>query len=486
MNSSLTISPSAEASPSNGSTPLNGSTPASRKSLSFDEVYEQVQDDERGKWDTLVRRQDIVSKDGKIAFPLDPLGEYWETLTPTPWATGQLCSQLGIPTTYYRKCPSVLQDIQLNYWLRPPLPASDSREKAARGEDGFDFTPEGAQSKGLEQTYTTAASETSEVAPEQDSPEPATSDRQEQWLLRARHGTLRAVLSERYSPLDNPELLKCLVPVWQEHFRIDWFALGDETLHLRIVDPTLVMEGLPQDDLMAGVHLSNSEVGKRAVTVDALVFRLVCQNGLIRQVKGKSLLRQRHIHITHERFHEQLEGAVREGMNIAAGFMSQLALTARQPVPDVEETLKRLGERWHLSQGVQESALHAMRQEPAGVQETVYGLVNGLTRAAQELSMDHRYDLEVLAGRLAEQGLPSWARSGRIPLRQMSVARLLPPTLSQPEKPAASSPLAAITPLDATKGDATKGSEAEVDAGGGPVDVIEFAQEMFQAEVVSI
>ncbi len=285
----------------------------------------------------------------------------------------------------------------------------------------------------------------------------------DQWLLRARHGSLRAILSERYSPLDNPELLKCLAPFWQEHFRVDWFALGDESLHLRVIDPALVMEGLPQDDLMAGVHISNSEVGKRAVTVDAMVFRLVCSNGLIRQVKGKSLLRQRHIHITHKRFHEQFEGAVREGMNIAAGFMSQLALTARQPVQDVEETLKRLGERWHLGQGVQEMALHAMRQEARTVQETVYGLVNGLTRAAQDLSMDHRYDLEVLAGHLAEHGLPSWARPTASP-RPAPMVRMLPsavlPAVSTAPlstvPPSASAPPAFSAPLPPTEtGDAT-------------------------------
>jgi hypothetical protein len=475
MNSTLTSSPLAEDGLSNGAAPLNGSTPSNRKSLSFDEVYEQVQDDERGKWDTLVRRQDIVSKDGKLAFPLDPVGEYWETLTPTPWATGQLCSQLGIPTTYYRKCPSVLQDIQLNYWLRPPLSNSETQEKSATRDDGFDFAHSCMEQPCAGQIGADRPS-TSGYPPEDSSegnvaPEPTVSSRQEQWLLRARHGTLRAVLSERYSPLDNPELMKCLAPFWQEHFRIDWFALGDESLHLRIIDPTLVMEGLPKDDLMAGVHISSSEVGKRSVTVDAMVFRLVCQNGLIRQVKGKSLLRQRHIHITHERFHEQFETAVREGMNIAAGFMSQLVLTARQPVRDVEETLKRLGERWHLSQSVQEMALHSMRQEPSHVQETVYGLVNGLTRAAQELSMDHRYDLEVLAGHLAERGVPAWASPAHPPMGRLSLTGA---GISTPSLPPSSSSnhILAREPAQDTNGEQ-------------PYDAVHLAQEMFEAEVIS-
>jgi hypothetical protein len=405
-----------------------------RKKLTFPEAYEQVQGDEQGKWDVLVRRQDIVSKDGKLAFPLDPLGEYWEALTPTPWATAQFCAQLGIPTTYFRRCPTVLQDIQANYWLRPPHSAPETQEDRQSAADGFDFMPSVGRSWDGE----------SDLMGHDEQ------DNRQSWLLRARHGTLRAVLSERYSPLDNPVLMKCLEAAWREQFRVDWFALDDETLHLRIVDPTLVQEGLPGDDLMAGVHISNSEVGKRAVTVDAMIFRLICSNGLVRQVSGKSLLRQRHIHLNQERFHEQLEGAIREGLTLAAGFISQFVLTARHPVFDAEATLQRLGERWHLGQDVQATALHSMEQEKPGQQESVYSLVNGLTRAAQDLSMDARYDLEILAGRLVEHGLPAWAQAA-IPVQSFS--------------------LASITSTPATHESSTP-------------DAVGLAQEMFKAKVV--
>lgn len=35
----------------------------------------------------------------------------------TPWATKQLCTTMGIPYSYYKKCPSYLQHDMMNYWL---------------------------------------------------------------------------------------------------------------------------------------------------------------------------------------------------------------------------------------------------------------------------------------------------------------------------------------------------------------------------------
>ncbi len=49
--------------------------------------------------------------------------------------------------------------------------------------------------------------------------------------------------------------------------------------------------------------------------------------------------------------------------------------------------------------------------EPSGQQESLYGLVNAVTSAAQRLSLDERYDLEVLAGHLLESGLPATLQS---------------------------------------------------------------------------
>ena len=339
-------------------TSVSAPAPAQAKSLRrLDDVRELVRADSLGLWDSFASREELAFKDGHLAF-LNPQGDEMR-LAPTSWATGQLCARLGIPASYFRKCPGVLQDVQANYWLRQSQPQGD--DAGAR------------------------------------------------WMLRAKGDRLRAVLSDRYSPLDNAELLDLLLPMLEPHHLVDWLSLEEEGLHLRVVDPKRTRDVLPGDGLSVGIHIANSEVGFRSLRVDALVYRLVCTNGLIRLVQGKSLLRQRHVHIARPRFVACLEEAVSLAWAEAEGFLEQIEATTRMRVSDVPGTLERLGEKWHLSQNVQDDLLLSLRREPSRVQETVYGLVNAVTSVAQRMAPETRYDLEVLAGHLAEHGVAAYA-----------------------------------------------------------------------------
>ena len=374
--------------------------PPGNKLRPVSDVRDLIHADALGTWDTFAPCNTLTIKDGALAF-LNERGDE-ARLTPTPWATGQLCARLGIPASYFRKCPTILQDVQAMYWLR---------ESAARGIN-------------LES----------------------------RWLLRAKGETLRAVLSERYSPLDHTELVEVLAPFTKAHHQVDWLDLSDEGLHLRIVDPHRTRDVLPGDGLSVGIHISNSEVGSRSISIDALVYRLVCTNGLIRLVKGKSLLKQRHVHIGRPRLVAAIEEAVSQAWSEAEGFLEQMKRTTQMPVQDVEGTLERLGEKWHLSKAVQDDLLSSLLREPVQIQETVYGVVNAVTNVAQRLSSDARYDMEVLAGHLAEHGVASYAPKPR------------------PRSHA---------PFDHTPFTHSDFSESE------SFDVVEAAREMFEAEIVS-
>lgn len=362
------------------------------KGCSLDCAREFVRADDMGKWDTIVPRQNVQMCDGRLSF-----GGREQPLVPSTWATSQLCARLGIPAPYFRKCPHDLQDEQANYWL--------------------------------------------EHGPQKPS---------ETWLMRAKDENLRAVLSKRYSPLDNATLLDELRMLLPDSYRVDWFGLQDESLHLRVVDPTRTRELLPDDALTVGIHVVNSEVGLRSVTVDAMVFRLVCTNGLIRLVKGKSLLRQRHLHISHHRFVGALGEAVDNALKESEGFLNQLATATQTPVPDISDVMEKIAQRWNLSDETQESAKLALRQENASQQESLYGLVNAYTSAAQRLPDSGRYDLEVLAGNLAQHGVAAFA-----PQRSSS----------SPRHP--------------------KQRDLKNEDGDESFDIVETAREMFEAQVMS-
>ena len=349
---------------------LTGPSPASAGQTTLDlpprcgldDVRDRIRLDDLGNWDLTAPRDRLALAGGQIILPEDCLDEYPERLTLTSWATTQACQRLGIPPDYFRKLSTPLQDANFNHWVW--------RYDTEPDEDG--------------------------ASPA--SPRP--------WLLRCKGQTVRAVLSDRYVPLDNADLLQILTPLLEGRFEVRHLSLTPESLHLRLVDPRLAREVLPDDRLMAGVHIANSETGNRSVSVDAMVWRLVCLNRLVRLVRGKSLLRQRHVSWDRPRFADALGRAVSEALTAGAGLIDRLQVATREPVLDVEGVLRAIGQQAALTQSVQERVRLALLETPPSQAETVYGLTQALTSVAQSLSPDDRYDLEVVAGRLLDEGLP--------------------------------------------------------------------------------
>jgi hypothetical protein len=345
------------------------------------ELKRQIAQDDAGKWDLLVPKDRLILARGQLVLPEEHLDEHPEFLALSPWATAQVCHRLGIPVPYFLRCPAPLQDAQFNHW------AWQTGEEPDEEQDGKQGTPR-------------------------------------PWLLRCKAQTVRAVLSDRYRPLDNADLVGTLVPILEDRFEVRGIALTPESFHLRLVDPRLAREVLPNDRLMVGVHVANSETGRRSVTVDALMWRLVCLNGMVRLVRGKSLLRQRHVALDRPCFADALNRAVCEAVTAGAGLIDRLQAATREPVPDVEGVIRAIGQQAALTQAVQDRVKQALLSTPPPQQERVYGLVQALTYTAQSLAPDDRYDLEVVAGRLLDEGLPAPVKADAL-IRRPNSGRML-------------------------------------------------------------
>jgi hypothetical protein len=346
------------------------------------ELKRQIAEDDQHKWDLIVPKDRLALSQGLLTLPEEHLDEHPESLSLSPWATAQVCQRLGIPVDYFKKLSRPLRDANVNHWLWRQDAEPDDENTAQSG---------GPRS----------------------------------WLLRCKGEGVRAVLSDRYRPLDNADLIGTLIPILEDRFEVRGIALTPESFHLRLVDPRLAREVLPNDRLMVGVHVANSETGRRSVTVDALVWRLVCLNGLVRLVRGKSLLRQRHVSWDRPRFADALSRAVCEAVTAGAGLIDRLQAATREPVPDVEGMIRAIGQQAALTQAVQDRVKQALLGTPPSQAETVYGLVQALTYTAQSLSPDDRYDLEVTAGRLLDEGLPSPIKADISFLRRSQNGRML-------------------------------------------------------------
>ena len=268
---------------------------------------------------------------------------------------GQACAKLGMPAAYFGRCPTHLQDTQWNFWK-----GIDRRERKRAGGDG-----------------------------------------EERWTIRGKNSTIRGVLSARYEKLDNHQLLEALVPALAgSEYEVKLFDLTPESFHLRMTDPRMSRLALPGDPLVVAIHVANSEIGRRAVTIDACVYRLVCENGLVRKVAGKSLLRQRHIHVATASLIPSIQEAIGQAKLVAAAFIEQMILSTKTLIPDPERAIQILASSWGLTKQTVEFIKFGLHGESRP--DTVYGLLNAVTNAAQKLSPDGRFELETLASVLID------------------------------------------------------------------------------------
>lgn len=102
-------------------------------------------------------------------------------------------------------------------------------------------------------------------------------------MVRTIDGTARAFLSNRYRRIDNLDIAGIVLPVLQEmegmHF--ESCQLTDSRMYIKVVNTRLEAEVVPGDIVQSGIIISNSEVGLGSVSIQPLVYRLVCSNGMV-------------------------------------------------------------------------------------------------------------------------------------------------------------------------------------------------------------
>jgi hypothetical protein len=124
-------------------------------------------------------------------------------------------------------------------------------------------------------------------------------------MVRTLDGSVRAVLSSSYRPLDNFALANAALPIlMQRQAQVVSSDLTEQRMYVKAILPSLsgeVPEGLQlgkghnflsKDVVVAGIVISNSEVGAGAVRVEPMVFKTRCTNLMIVQ---ESKMRKYHI-----------------------------------------------------------------------------------------------------------------------------------------------------------------------------------------------
>lgn len=257
-------------------------------------------------------------------------------------------------------------------------------------------------------------------------------DKEQSYMLRSydqgqRNLLGRAFLSDRYRRVDNLDVAEATLPLFAGHdgFEIVSAAVTERKFYLKVVNHRLEMDVTPGDIVQAGVVISNSEVGLGSVSVQPLLFRLVCTNGMTVSDLGQ---RRAHVGRTTKTLEEDFQVYSDEAMiaedrafllklrdvTLAAIEETRFAMVVGKlresvgvPITGrVQDVIELTGRTFGINQSEQDSILRYLIE---GGDLTKYGLSNAVTRASQDIeSYDRASEFENLGWTIATMPQEQW------------------------------------------------------------------------------
>lgn len=284
----------------------------------------------------------------------------------THWAFGQLASRVGAPASYLRELPATLACQNLNHGL------------AAKAQ--------------------------------------ATADATVNLLFHLNGGyLLRALTSDKYARIWNWEVAERLLSLeaqgWEpakpdirvQDDRLPLYASDhDMFVFMRSTEVGIKEPGNP-DGLRRGVIVANSEVGAKTLLMLRFLYRAMCGNHIIWGAEGVTELKLRHVGNVRDRMH-LWDAEIRKYLDSSASQDEAMVAAAQRKViaGTKDEVLDAIfGKRTGLSRKVIEAGYDAVNPDQDGDPNSVWGVVQGLTRYSQTTPYaDERTQIDTLAGKL--------------------------------------------------------------------------------------
>jgi hypothetical protein len=250
----------------------------------------------------------------------------------------------------------------------------------------------------------------------------------EKRLVRTLDNKVRAFLSDRYRPLDNYDLAENALPVLlKSGCVVQSCEVTDRRLYLKVVSPKMTYQVKVGDTVQAGIVISNSEIGNGSLSIEPMLYRLICLNGA---VMNDSRMKKNHV----GRGNEFLDGVqefytnatraqddkafwmkVRDTIEHAfseIGFDKHIAsFTASiedRIEKEPEKTIELVQKNYSLSDGESKGVLYELIKSG---DMSRFGLINAVTSFAQTVdSYDRSTELERIGGSIIELPRSDWAR----------------------------------------------------------------------------
>jgi hypothetical protein len=349
------------------------------KTISFDEGREQM---------SLLRkeREDINFKGSHVKFSCDDKGVIFSIddrqFRPTEHALKKACYYYQIPTTL------------ISYYLNPP-----SNGKFQRDESDFGLIV-AALENGKRRL-----------------------DPEKEMLFRTyKSGELRAVMSDKYSIVDNDWYIDVISKLIPEGRLSHWRGDAD-TIYGNILIPDSIRE---EDDSDYGgmISVSNCEIGVRILGQTPGIFRAICRNGCIHSQLMGIALKQKHMGVDLDDLTGQLKENIVKQIPLTTSGIDLLLVTKNWKIEtQMVNILAAIRNQTGIGQKVMKSVAEEYLKQ--GSMGTAFGAVDAITRVGQLQDNETWVKLDNLAGKIIDQNVWNRYQSMAKTLTQKEVIKSL-------------------------------------------------------------
>lgn len=252
-------------------------------------------------------------------------------------------------------------------------------------------------------------------------------------MVRAYGDDIRGLVSSKYRRLDSHDLVENVMPAMIDGgLQVVSSEITDKRLYLRALSPRMLADVKVGDTVQYGLQIVNSDVGAGSLRVEPLLYRLVCQNGMITQHAfrkfhaGRSLaagddsielLTDSTLRLGEAAFWAEVRDIVNGAMKpeVFAAEINKMRAATEQAITNfnleevVEATCRKLG--IGLNANARQGVLESLASGSNGAGLNKWGLANAFTYVAERegtIDFDQTVELERAGGQIIELNATDW------------------------------------------------------------------------------
>lgn len=226
---------------------------------------------------------------------------------------------------------------------------------------------------------------------------------------------IRAIVSERYGVIDNHEAMDFIadaLPSLQDALASHIFNDGDDIFGNVLLPDHMKSE--PDSDYGVGIAFRNSEIRNSTFKVSPFLFRAICLNGMIwGRSNSEITVNQKHLgKVDTDALRKQVRHAIAVALTQGNDMLTLMnhakQVKVENPIAviaqlsrDYKMTIEQ-GKIWH------KGYLDSLEEKTGDINEnSAFGIVNGLTRSAQNYKGASREQMETVASYILAPSIDS-------------------------------------------------------------------------------